>query len=78
MLVLFWVMLVWVMYGAWDKFSSYMQVFKWILISSSGDVTSTKYFEVSGNIITAYSPMYDGSGNRFITGGALNGFITGW
>jgi hypothetical protein len=39
-----------------------------LLINASGDNNSSKYFEVSGNIITAYSPMYDGSGARFITG----------
>lgn len=78
MLVLFGVFLVGIMYGAWDKFSPYNQVFKGLLINSSGDANSSKYFEVSWNLITAYSPMYDGSGGRFITWGAISNFITGW
>ena len=80
-LVLFGVVLVGTMYGAWDKFSPYNQVFKWLLINASGDVNSTKYFEVSWGIITAYVPLLDGSGNTYTTGGAittaLSGYLTG-
>jgi len=47
-------------------------VFKSIKATLNGTTTGTTYFEVTGGRVM------DGSGNNFITGGALTGYLTGW
>jgi len=65
------VLVLWTWFAVWKYGQPSEVVYKSIKATLNGTTTGTTYFEVT------WGRVMDGSGNSFVTGGALTGYLTG-